>query len=115
MKRTTLRTLFITAWLGALPGCAYHVADLSLLSTKQVPARPYVLARGVAAEECTHQIFFVPLGAPRPDLGRLVESLLTQTQKANVLTEVTVDERRIVTGFWNRHCLRVRGTVAQLD
>jgi hypothetical protein len=44
-----------------------------------------------------------------------VEHLLTQTQKANVLTEVSVDERRIVTGVWNRHCLRVRGTVAQLD
>jgi hypothetical protein len=44
-----------------------------------------------------------------------VDRLLTQTQKANVLTEVTVDESRIVTLFWNRHCLRVRGTVAQLD
>ena len=109
------RTLFIAALLGVLPGCAYHVADLSLLSTKQIPPRPYVLVRGVAAEECTHQVFFIPLGAPRPDLGRLVDRLLTQTQKANVLTEVTVDESRIVTVLWNRHCLRVRGTVAQLD
>jgi hypothetical protein len=114
--RSDFRTPFTVIVLAAgLTGCAYHVADLSLLSTKQVPARPYVLARGVSAEECTHQVFFVPLGSPRPDLGRLVEHLLTQTQKANVLTEVSVDERRIVTGVWNRHCLRVRGTVAQLD
>jgi hypothetical protein len=106
----TLRTVFIASLLSA---CTHHVADLSLVSTKQVPVRPYVLARGVIEEECTHQVLFVPLGAPHPDLGRLVDRLLTQVQQGNVLTEVTAEESSIFTFFWNRRCLRVRGTVAQ--
>ena len=109
------RTLFFAAFLPVLPACTHHVADLSLVSTKQVPVRPYVLARGVTAEECVAQVFFVPLGAPRPDLGRLVDRLLTQVQKANVLTEVAVEESTFVSVFWNRQCLRVRATVAHFD
>jgi hypothetical protein len=107
--------VFTAALLSLLPACTHHVADLSLASTKPVPVRPYVLARGASAEECTHQVFFIPLGAPRPDLGRLVDRLLTQVQKANVLSEVSVEESTFVSGFWNRRCLRVRGTVAQFD
>lgn len=107
--------MFIASLLAVLPACTHHVADLSLLSTKQVPPRPYVLARGVSAEECAYQVFFIPLGAPRPDLGRLVERMLVQVQKANVLTEISVEEQTFVGVVWNRHCLRVRATVAQFD
>lgn len=115
MVGPTRRTVFIASLLAVLPACTHHVADLSLLSTKQVPPRPYVLARGVSAEECAYQVFFIPLGAPRPDLGRLVERMLVQVQKANVLTEISVEEQTFVGVVWNRHCLRVRATVAQFD
>ncbi len=108
----TLRTVFTCSLLGA---CTHHVADLSLVSTKQVPVRPYVISRGVAAQECVHQALFIPLGTPHPDLGRLVDRLLTQVQQGNVLTEVSVDEQSIFSVFWNRQCLRVRGTVAKFQ
>ena len=110
MVGPTLRTLFTCSLLAA---CTHHVADLSLVSTKQVPVRPYVIARGVSAEECTYQVLFIPLGSPHPDLGGLVDRLLTQVQQGNVLTEVTVEEHSIFSVLWNRQCLRVRGTVAQ--
>jgi hypothetical protein len=71
-----------------------------------------VLATGAVGEDCGTRVFFVSLHEPA--LETAVARALASVPEATLLTETTVETRRVVTGVYDRTCVRVHGSAAKL-
>ncbi len=72
--------------------------------------------RQVEAEVCTRMVLFVPI-EHFATLGEVFDLALAQVppEEGNTLVDVIFYHDALVTLFWNRSCLRVRGSVGTLE
>ena len=70
-----------------------------------------MLATGAKGEDCVVGVFR-PAGEPA--LARAVERAVATVPEATLLTDVRVEATALVTGVYNRRCVRVHGSAAKL-
>jgi hypothetical protein len=97
-------------------GCVTRVAEFSVIANRQVEFELSERGRRVEAEVCTRMVLFVPL-EHFATLGEVFDLALAQVppDEGNTLVDVSFYNDALVTLFWNRTCLRVRGTAARLE
>jgi hypothetical protein len=93
-------------------GCTAHVADLAGVLGPEAYPPAMVLATGAVGEDCGTSILFVPL--QRASLERATARAIASVPGATLLVDVRVDARALVTGVYNRGCVRVKGSAAKL-
>jgi len=92
-------------------GCTASVGELRLASTRTLKLpRHTVLRRGASGTDCSHKVMGIPLTGG-PNLNAAVTNALAQVPGGTLLTDVTVDNDYLITGLYNRNCIRVTGTV----
>ncbi len=97
-------------------GCVTRVAEFSVVANRIVGFDFSETGRRVEAEVCTRMVLFVPI-EHFATLGEVFGLALAQgpPEEGNTLVDVTFYNDALVTLFWNRSCLRARGSVARLE
>ncbi len=100
----------IAAIAGA--GCTAHVATLPGVLGAEAYPPAMVLATGATGEDCGTSVLFVPIRQASLDVA--VARAIATVPEATLLVDVSVDATALVTGVYNRGCLRVKGSAAKL-
>jgi hypothetical protein len=96
----------------ATAGCAAHVATLPGILGAEAYPPAMVLVTGATGEDCGTSILFVRLR--RASLADAVTRAIASVPDATLLTDVEIDATALVTGVYNRGCIRVKGSAAKL-
>ncbi len=105
------RASLVALAVGTL-GCTATIATVPGILGPEAYPPAMVLATGASGEDCGTQILLVPLH--RPSLETAVARAIAGVPEATLLTDVRISVRAIVTGVYNRSCLRVTGSAAKL-
>ncbi len=93
-------------------GCSTHLGRLPLVVT--APERGVKMIRpNVVARACRSAAFGVSLGGDTDLVAAALAQLQAVDAEADVVTDVQVDEERLVTGLYDRDCVVLRGDVGR--
>ena len=93
----------------ALAGCAGWVERIGVVAPDEQVVGVKLLRPRVMRRACASSLLGFPLGRGRADLDEAMAALLARDGEANVLTNVELRRRVLVTGVYNRRCVEVRG------
>lgn len=109
----------------ALAGCATtRLGNLSLASTRPLPVRHTVLARGVEGRDCdvannafTKFMFGWAVDTTTPSAQTALDRALEQVPGADALTNVSVRTKLQFAGYlvFNSECIYVRGDAVRVE
>ncbi len=93
-------------------GCTAPIATLPGILGKEAYAPAMVLATGATGEDCGTQVLLLPLH--RASLDVAVARAIASVPEATMLTDVQITGTALITGVYNRTCVRVKGSAAKL-
>jgi len=99
--------------LPALAGCAGWVGRVGVVAPDEKVLGVKLLRPRVMRRACASSLLGFPLGRGRADLDEAMAALLARDGEANVLTNVELRRRVLVTGVYNRRCVEVRGDLGR--
>lgn len=92
-------------------GCTTRYGDLTVGSTKNIPADLEVLRESVVGRDCSHNILGIfGFGVQNPTIDGALDNAIEQVPKADALSDAALYWDRIVTIIYNRACVRVEGS-----
>ena len=107
-----MRSALASACAVAAFGCSTRLGTVVGVLGPETYVPAMVLATGAVGEDCGTSVLFVSLH--QPALETAITRALATVPEATLLTDTTVDTRRLVTGVYNRTCVRVHGSAAKL-
>lgn len=113
MNKTTRSMLGLILSLTLMAGCSTRVADLTLVSTKNIDLSKATLdirkGRRVKGEDCTIALLgLIPLGIP--NLENAMDDAL-EKGRGNVMVDQVTYRSGVYFVLASRSCVRVEGTV----
>jgi hypothetical protein len=97
------------AALVALSGCGAALDRVGLLGTDSDAVAVRVLQPRALGRSCRSSVLGLPLGAGGPALSEAIGEILAHDTEGDVVTNAEITWEWIVTGVYNRRCVRVRG------
>ena len=111
-KARTPSALVIATLIVVGAGCIRPMGQVAGVFGAEAYPPAMVLATGAEGEDCGTSVLFVPVRPVR--LEEAVARAVASVPEATLLTDVRVERRDLVTGIYNRSCVRVHGSAAKL-
>ncbi len=103
-------SLSLVAALLVLSGCKTRVGDLTILSTKNIPAEITQIRAGVEGEDCVTFLLFIPVGTQNPTIDGAIDDALDQVPGADALIDATIKASGWTALLVSQSCVTVEGT-----
>ena len=92
-------------------GCTTRYGDLTVGSTKNIPADLEILRENVVGRDCSHNILgLFTFGVQNPTIDGALDNAIEQVKGADALSDAALYWDRVITIIYNRACVRVEGT-----
>lgn len=104
------RSLLLALVTSLLLGCQTRIGDLTVASSKNLPADFNVVQENVIGESCSHVLLIIPLGTMNPTIDGAIDDALAKAQGADALVNATIKRTSLFTLLYNRGCVTVEGT-----
>ena len=113
MSRAIRRTgmLLLLAVSLCLSACTTRIGDLTILSTKNIPAEMTVIREGVEGKDCSNIILLlIPIGTMNPTIDGAIDDALDKVPGADALIDVTIKQYAWTAILFTQACVTVEGT-----
>ncbi len=90
-------------------GCTTRMADLTVVSTRNVRGIDYVEKARIKGEDCSHIILVFPTGVP--NLEEAIDDALTKGHGDAMVDAVIYHKGFYIPPFYGQNCYQVEGTV----
>ena len=113
MSRTMRRAgiLALVSGLLCLSACTTRIGDLTILSTKNIPAEMTVIREGVEGKDCSNVILLlIPVGTLNPTIDGAIDDALDKVPGADALIDVTIKSHAWTMILFTQSCVTVEGT-----
>ena len=104
------RLALVVLALCALAGCTTRIGDLTILSTKNIPAEVNQIRANVEGRDCAHTILFIPIGTMNPTIDGAIDSALDQVPGADAMIDMTLKRHAWTVLLYTQACVTVEGT-----
>ena len=96
-----------------LAGCATRLATLPFVARDAELVGVKLLTPRAEGRVCRVSVLGLTAAPDTPILDEVLAQVFALDPEGNVLTHVELLEERLVTGLYNRRCLRVRGDIGR--
>ena len=87
-----------------------RIGDLTILSTKNIPAEINQIRSNVEGRECAHMFLFFPIGTMNPTIDGAIDDALDQVAGADAMSDVTIKSYAWTIILYTQSCVTVEGT-----
>ena len=113
MSRTIQRAgilMLLVVSLG-LSACTTRIGDLTILSTKNIPAEMTVIREGVEGKDCANIILLlIPIGTLNPTIDGAIDDALDKVPGADAMIDITIKQNAWTAILFTQSCVTVKGT-----
>lgn len=113
MKLSGKRLLLVSTAVFSIfviSGCATRLADLTVLSTKNVDVSGLKQGDRYTGEDCVNTVLNIPLG--EPNWKNAMDKAL-ERGKGDVLVDIVLTVKGWSAIVWGQTCIEIAGTVSQ--
>lgn len=103
--------LMLLLALVAISGCTTRIGDLTILSTKNIPAETTIIRENVQGKECANIVLLlIPIGTMNPTIDGAIDDALDKVSGADALIDVTIESYAWTAILFTQSCVTVEGT-----
>lgn len=108
----TARVVWLVATVVVMAaGCTTRHGDLTVGSTKNIPAELEILRENVVGRDCSHNVLLLfNFGVRNPTIDGALDNAIERVKGADALSDAVLYQDRVFTIIYNRSCFRVKGT-----
>jgi hypothetical protein len=96
-----------------LVGCTTSLGRVGAIAPSPEHVGTKMLRPGVVGRSCAADVFGIPIRGDERLLDRAVAQILDLDAEGNVVVNADVSSSAVVTGIYNRRCIKVRGDLAR--
>ena len=104
------RWALVLCTLSSLTACTTRIGDLTILSTKNIPAEVEKIQASVEGRDCTRLILFIPIGTLNPTIDAAIDDALSDYPEADALIDLTIEQKVWTALLYTEGCVIVKGT-----
>jgi len=103
--------LLAIAFSASLSGCTTRIGDLTILSTKNIPAEVTTIRENVEGKDCANIVLLlIPIGVMNPTIDGAIDDALDKVPGADALIDVTIKSYAWTVLLFTQQCVTVEGT-----